>query len=68
MVLLGFSGTVRKENQGGGIGTERQAVTRGLPASSRQILSTWATGSVPGTTLKSETATVFPVCHIDLAL
>lgn len=48
----------------GGIGTERQAVTRGLPASSRQILSPWATGSGAGTTLKSESATVFPVCHI----
>lgn len=42
-------------------GTEREAVTRVLPVGPGQILSPWATGSGPGTTLKSEAAAALGV-------
>lgn len=42
-------------------GTEREAVTRVLPLGPGQILSPWAIGLGPGTTLKYDNAIVFPV-------
>lgn len=45
----------------GGVGTDREAVTSGLPADPGQILCPWATGSGPGTTLKSQAAAILSV-------
>lgn len=44
-----------------GVGTDREAVTSDLPADPGRILSPWAMGSGPGTTLKSKAAAVLSV-------
>lgn len=50
-----------RAGNGRGRGAERETVTRVLPIGPGQILSPWAIGLGPGTTLKYDTAVVFPV-------